>query len=195
VGLPWETEADVEEIPTLALDMRDAMVAASKERGTAGSIQAGVNGFVPKPWTPFQWAPFAGIKRVEERYKLVQKKLRGQPNITLATGSAHMDHIQAMLSMGDRRVGGFVELAAGMDGDWTAALKEIKRGGAGFDLPIRSPGDPLPWDIVDYGLRADYLEKDYHRAEKEMTIADCPPPGTKCLRCGSFAGVCAEERE
>lgn len=128
---------------------------------------------------------------MQGRFRLIRQGLRGQANITLATGSAHMDHIQAALSTGGRRMGSLAALAAKYDGDWVQAAKELSLPAA-FNY---SPGGPLPWDMVDYGLKDDYLEKDFRRAEKEMTIADCPPPGTACVRCGSFSGVCSLEGE
>ncbi|MDH5637970.1 MAG: radical SAM protein, partial [Nitrospinota bacterium] len=198
VGLPWETDEDVEEIPRLVLDIRQAMVGASAKRGNTGNILVGVNGFVPKPWTPFQWAPFAGVKVIAGKYKQVRARLRGAPNVKLTTGSAIIDYIQALLSMGDRRVGKLAQTAAEMDGDWAAAVKKLTRDkDPGFDPVLlspsgREPGEALPWDIVDYGMREDYLEKDYKKAAMGQTVADCPPPGHRCMRCGTFNGVCID---
>lgn len=198
VGLPWETDEDVEWIPRLVLDIRDTMVGASRARGTTGDILAGVNGFVPKPWTPFQWAPFAGVETIAAKYKLVRARLRGAPNVKLTTGSAIHDYIQSILSIGDRRAGELVHMAARMEGDWPAALKKMTRDReSGFDPAgiVRSggaPGDVLPWDGVDYGMKEDYLAKEYDRALRGVTVADCPPPGVKCQRCGAFAGVCMD---
>ncbi|MDH5510733.1 MAG: B12-binding domain-containing radical SAM protein [Nitrospinota bacterium] len=198
VGLPWERDEDVEEIPRLVLDIRQAMVAASSKRGTTGNILVGVNGFIPKPWTPFQWAPFAGVKVIADKYKLVRARLRGAPNVKLTTGSAIMDYIQAILSMGDRRAGKLARMAAEMEGDWSAALKKLTRDeDPGFDPVLlapggRAPGEALPWEVVDYGMKEEYLEKDYEKAAIGQTVENCPPPGHRCMRCGVFDGVCID---
>ncbi|MDH4184787.1 MAG: B12-binding domain-containing radical SAM protein [Nitrospinota bacterium] len=201
VGLPWELEQDVEAIAELTKKMRDAMVDASKERGTAGSINVSVNGFVPKPWTPFQWAPFAGVKAISDKFRIIRQGLKGQPNITLSTGSPNLDLVQAVLSVGDRRMGELAQAAAERDGDWISALRWLRsEEGGNFPaeavaLGAKTPGGPLPWDIVDYGLKEDYLEKEYKKAQLETITANCPPPGEKCLRCGVFTGVCADGKQ
>lgn len=197
VGLPGETDEDVDGIAELVKRIHEAMVDASRGRGTIGGITVGVNGFVPKPFTPFQWEPFAGVPAITEKMSRVRKGLRQTPHVKLQTSSGRYDYIQAVLSVGDRRVARLVELACDMGGDWKHALKELKTEALDPDfIAMRRKGrdELLPWSVIDYGLREDYLARDLARSAKGTVIAECPPPGADCQRCGVFEGVCVESK-
>lgn len=198
VGLPGETDEDVDGIAELVKRIHETMVDASRARGTVGGITVGVNGFVPKPFTPFQWEPFAGVSAITEKMNAIRQGLRRTPHVKLQTSSGRYDYIQAVLSLGDRRVAHLVELARDMDGDWKRAMKEMKAEGLDPDfIAMRRKGrdEVLPWSVIDYGLREDYLAKDLARSERGAVIAECPPPGADCRRCGVFEGVCVERGE
>ncbi|HEB71044.1 MAG TPA: radical SAM protein, partial [Nitrospirae bacterium] len=186
VGLPGEEQKDVEAIVELVESIREAMVNASKERGTVGKIRVGVNGFVPKPSTPFQWAPYAGIKQVGDKLKIVKSGLKKTPGVTVQTSSARYDYVQTLLSVGDRRVAEVVQIAYKHDGDWFKAIKETDIDCDYFVTRQKSVNEILPWSFIDHGLRDDYLSRDSERSEKGKIIAECPPPDEKCDRCGDF---------
>ncbi len=194
VGLPYETDEDVDAIVSLAGAIRDATLRGSKNRGSVGEIILSVNGFVPKPATPFQKEPFAGVKKIARKLERVRSGLKGAPNITLNTSSARYDYVQAFLSLGDRRAADYIERAYSLDGDWFRAFKKI--GSADTVTPDffvtrkKTEKEILPWSIVDHGLREGYLERDMRRCAKNRLVEECPPPGTECSRCGVFAGVC-----
>ncbi len=186
VGLPGEEQKDVEAIVELVESIREAMVNASKERGTVGKIRVGVNGFVPKPFTPFQWAPYAGIKQVGDKLKIVKSGLKKTPGVTVQTSSARYDYVQTLLSVGDRRVAEVVQIAYKHDGDWFKAIKETDIDCDYFVMRRKSVNEILPWSFIDHGLRDDYLSRDSERSEKGKIIAECPPPDEKFDRCGDF---------
>ncbi|VAX14787.1 FIG092679: Fe-S oxidoreductase [hydrothermal vent metagenome] len=186
VGLPGETQKDVEGIVELVESIQGAMVTASKERGTVGKIRVSVNGFVPKPFTPFQWEPYAGIKEVGDKLKIVKSGLKKTPGVTVQTSSARYDYVQTLLSVGDRRVAEVLQLAHKYDGDWFKAIKQTDIDCDFFVTRRKSVNEILPWSFIDHGLRDDYLSHDSERSEKGKVIAECPPPDEKCDRCGQF---------
>ena len=75
VGLPTETDEDLEEMIVLVERIKDRMLEAGKRFGRAGKIIPSLNGFVPKPNTPFQWEPICEEKELKRRLKFVSKKL------------------------------------------------------------------------------------------------------------------------
>jgi len=194
VGLPYETDEDVDAIVSLAGTIRDATLRGSKNRGSAGEIILSVNGFVPKPVTPFQREPFAGVKKISQKLGRIRSGIKGVPNITLNTSSARYDYVQAFLSMGDRRAADYVERAYSLGGDWSRAFREIGSvDGATpdfFATRKKTEKEISPWSIVDHGFHKGYLERDMRRCGKNIQVEECPPPGTGCSRCGVFPGVC-----
>lgn len=195
VGLPWETDEDVDGITTLVGAIKDEMSQEWKKRGKMSSITVGVDGFVPKANTPFQWKAFEGVKNVDRKIKKVVRALREVPNVTVHAGSARRSYIQAVLSMGDRRVGDILELAWRCEGDWSRAFRESAVDADFYAVRERNADEVLPWSVIDHGLRESYLGRDLERSAKGKTVAECPAPGTECHRCGEFYGVCAPEKD
>ncbi|MBI5814636.1 MAG: radical SAM protein [Nitrospinae bacterium] len=190
VGFPGETVEDVAQIASLAQAIRDEMISASKTRGTMGHISVGVDVFVPKPFTPFAREPFIGIAEADRRLKLVKKMFRALPGVSLQAGSARQSYVQALLSVGDRRVAEVIEKALEMDGDWFGAMRESPVDADFFATRRKGPDEILPWDMIDSGLYEGYLEKEMERRLDEKLTPECPPPGSQCQRCGAFDGVC-----
>src|SRR5437667_928812 len=81
VGLPTETDEDLEEMIVLVERIKDRMLEAGRRVGRAGKIIPSLNGFVPKPNTPFQWEPICEEKELKRRLKFVSKKLARLPNV------------------------------------------------------------------------------------------------------------------
>jgi radical SAM superfamily enzyme YgiQ (UPF0313 family) len=191
VGFPGETDDEALAIVDLTARIQERFVDASRSRGTVGRLTVGVDVFVPKPFTPFQWAPFVGAKIAQKRLAAVGKGLRKIANVTPMIGSAKAARFQAILSVGDRRIAPIIERAAA-DGDWKEAV-------AAGDIDVerlvereRSVDDLLPWGLLDHGLRPGYLEKEWRLFAKEKLTPECPLPGEPCRRCGSFIGVCVD---
>jgi radical SAM superfamily enzyme YgiQ (UPF0313 family) len=196
IGLPGETNEDVEAIVSLVKSAQEALVKGSRSRGTVGSIDIGVNCFVPKPNTPFEREPFENIKTLKAKLKVVNDGLGRVPNVNVSQSSPRLDYIQAMLSLGDESLAPFVEMAADMDGDVTEALRKFRETGADPDQLVyqRKRHDvELPWSFVDHGMRDDYLTSEMDRSVKGKTVKECPPPGVQCSRCGVYTGVCVDD--
>src|SRR5207237_3022777 len=124
VGLPTETDEDLEEMIVLAERIKDRMLEAGRRFGRAGKIIPSLNGFVPKPNTPFQWEPICEEKELKRRLKWVCKSLARIPNVEVRTMSARIAHDQALFSSGDRRVARVIEATARLNGDLNAAIRE-----------------------------------------------------------------------
>src|SRR3989442_11735327 len=88
VGLPTETDEDLEEMIVLVERIKDRMLEAGKRFGRAGKIIPSLNGFVPKPNTPFQWEPICEEKELKRRLKFVSKKLARIPNVEVRAMAA-----------------------------------------------------------------------------------------------------------
>ncbi|MDQ3821073.1 MAG: radical SAM protein, partial [Acidobacteriota bacterium] len=164
VGLPTETDEDLEEMVTLVERIKDRMLEAGKRFGRAGKIIPSLNGFVPKPNTPLQWDAICDEKELKRRLKWASKNLARIPNVEVRAMSARIAHEQALFSSGDRRVARVIESAARMGGDLNAALRETGIDPAFHTSRNRSYEEVLPWEIVDAGLGREFLQREHERA-------------------------------
>ncbi len=194
VGLPGETMEDVEGIVDLVKRVHGVMEPEWKKHGRAGEITVGVDGFVPKAFTPFQREPFEGVKPVAKKLSVVADGLRKTPNTVLQKGSARQAYTQALLSQGDRRLANLMELCLKLDGDWSAALRETTLDADHYVTRRKGMEEILPWSVIDDGLRENYLNREQELSQKGKVTPECPPPNRECLRCGVFEGVCSTTR-
>src|SRR5918998_3021372 len=125
-GLPTETDEDLEAMVELVERIKDRMLEAGKRFGRAGKIIPALNGFVPKPNTPFQWEPICEERELKRRLKWVSKQLAKIPNVEVRAMSARIAHEQALFSSGDRSVSRVIEAMAHNRGDLGAALRETE---------------------------------------------------------------------
>jgi len=182
-GLPTETDEDLEEMVTLVARIKDRMLEAGRRFGRAGKIIPALNGFVPKPNTPFQWEPICEERELKRRLKWLSKSLSRIPNVEVRVMSARVAHEQALFSSGDRRVGRVIESAARLRGDLQAALRETGVDADFHTARARAYDEILPWEIVDSGLGRPFLEREHERAQIARSTAPCPSVNT-CTRCG-----------
>ncbi len=183
VGLPTETDEDLQEMIVLVERIKDRMLEAGKRFGRAGKIIPSLNGFVPKPNTPFQWEPICAEKELKRRLKWVSKNLARIPNVEVRLMSARIAHEQALFSSGDRRVARVIEASARMGGNIDAAIRETGIDAAFHTSRARSHDEILPWEIVDAGLGRPFMEREHERAHEARSTAPCPSVN-QCTRCG-----------
>ncbi len=183
VGLPTETDEDLDEMVVLVERIKDRMLEAGKRFGRAGKIIPSLNGLVPKPNTPFQWEPICDEKELKRRLKYVSKKLARIPNVEVRAMSARIAHEQALLSSGDRRIAKVIEATARLNGDLHAAIRETGIDPAFHTSRTRSHDEILPWEIVDAGLGRPFMEREHERAHEAQSTAPCPSVN-QCTRCG-----------
>ncbi len=182
-GLPTEEEEDVLGMARLALRIRDeVMMRYARERGRMGRITLSVNPFVPKPWTPFQWAPMCGEKGLKEKRRLLEKALRPR-GVDVDFLSPREAALQSLLSRGDRRVADLLETAArDFRGDLRKALPRWPHDPAWFagrEVPVE---DRLPWDFLDQGLEKSFLAREYRRGVGAKITPRCAV--VTCRACG-----------
>lgn len=183
VGLPTETEEDLEEMVKLVERIKDRMLEAGRTFGRAGKIIPSLNGFVPKPNTPFQWEPICNEKELKRRLKFVSKKLARIPNVEVRAMSSRIAHEQALFSSGDRRVAPAIEAAARLHGDLNAAIRETRIDAHFHTSRRRSYDEILPWEIVDSGISREFMQREDERAHDARSTAPCPSVN-QCTRCG-----------
>jgi radical SAM superfamily enzyme YgiQ (UPF0313 family) len=183
VGLPTEADEDLEEMIVLVERIKDRMLEAGRPLGRAGKIIPSLNGFVPKPNTPFQWEAICEEKELKRRLKWVSKNLARIPNVEVRAMSARIAHEQALFSNGDRQTARIIERAARLDGDLQAALRETGIDPAFYTSRARSYTERLPWEIVDAGLSRSFMQQEHERAQIARSTAPCPSV-SQCTRCG-----------
>src|SRR6266404_4938169 len=183
VGLPTETDEDLDEMFALVERIKNRMLEAGKKFGRAGKIIPSLNGFVPKPNTPFQWEPICEEKELKRRLKFVSKKLARIPNVEVRAMSARIAHEQALFSSGDRRVARVIEATARLNGDLNAAIRETQIEPHFHTSRRRGYDEFLPWDIVDSGISREFMQQEDERAHEARSTAPCPSVN-QCTRCG-----------
>ena len=182
IGLPWETTDDIEAIVSLCIRIKEQFLAASRENRRIGSITVSVNPFVPKPATPFQWAPMDDIRSLNGKIKQIRLGLKKVANVRVQAESPRRALVQALLSRGDRRVAELLVQAFRNQGNWSKTIKESDLDIEFFVRRDRPMDELLPWDIIDHGIRKSFLVSEYERARREQASPDCPM--RSCDRCG-----------
>src|SRR5436853_2008902 len=144
VGLPTETDEDLDEMFALVERIKNRMLEAGKKFGRAGKIIPSLNGFVPKPNTPLQWDAICDEKELTRRIRYVCKGLSRIPNVDVRFMSARIAHEQALFSSGDRTVAKVIDHAARIDGDIARALRDTGTNAAFHTSRDRSYDEFLP---------------------------------------------------
>ncbi len=183
VGLPTETQEDLEEMLVLVERVKDRMLEAGKKFGFAGKIIPSLNGFVPKPNTPLHWDAICDEKELKNRLKWVSKNLARIPNVEVRAMSARIAHEQALFSSGDRTISKVIETAARLKGNLKEALRVTGIDPAFHTSRNREYGEFLPWSIVDSGLSFDFLKTEHEKAHEALSSKPCPAV-EKCTTCG-----------
>jgi len=138
--------------------------------------EASVSVFVPKPYTPFQWAPFEPLNTLKAKEKMVKKLLKTR--IT-----AKKAWIQCIIAMGDERIGQIIKKVRSTQyTQWVRALSQ-----EGIDPQAYTKAErETPWmRVVDTGVKEKYLRKEW---EKALSGETTPPCHEKCTRCGICVG-------
>lgn len=183
VGLPTETQEDLDEMFVLVERIKDRMLEAGKKFGRAGKIIPSLNGFVPKPNTPLQWDAICDERELKRKIKYVCKGLSRIPNVDVRFMSARIAHEQALFSSGDRRIAKVIDRAAALNGDLDRAIRESGIDAAFHTSRDRSYDEFLPWSIVDTGLSFEFLKTEHEKARASQSSLPCPAV-EKCTTCG-----------
>ena len=210
LGLPTETEEDMKGIAHLAEAIAKRYYEIPKEqRHGKCQIVVSTSFFVPKPFTPFQWASMFRKEDYLDKAKIVKEEIKAQLNqksIKYNYHEADVTVLEGILARGDRRVADVLE-ATYRKGAIFDAWSEYFRKDAweeafaetGIDVSFyacreRSTDEILPWDFLDIGVTKKFLIREWERAQKETVTPNCK---MQCSGCGakSFGGgVCYENQ-
>jgi len=181
VGLPWETDEDLQAISSLA-------ERAASGGGRRWEVTAALSPFVPKPHTPFQWAPQQPPEEVRRRIRLVRSGCR---RAKVSWNDPDTARLEAAIALGGADFAQVLETAFRM-GAVNDAWNDLFRRDVWFSLlppgpvPPPVPGDELPWSVVDTGVREDWLMEEFRRAGACEPTPDCREAG--CTGCGVCDG-------
>jgi hypothetical protein len=157
----------VEAIPDLAQRMLERLRVPDARGRPFGRLTLSISSFVPKPWTPFQWAPFDGVVSLQDKLEVVKRGVRRFANVRVLHENPREASLQALLARGDRRVADFLEQAARLDGDWRRALREWEGNADFYTTRERSVEERLPWDHFEVGVKKAGLIREWERARTE----------------------------
>ena len=167
IGQPTETAEDVAAIPDLARRMLERLRVLDPGGRPFGKLTLSISSFVPKPWTPFQWAPFDGAASLSDKLDVIKRGVRAFSNVRVLHENPREAALQALLARGDRRVGDFLEAAARLDGDWRRALRDWDGDAEFYTTRVRGVDERLPWDHFDVGVKKAGLVREWERARAE----------------------------
>ena len=208
LGLPTETEEDMKGIAHLAEEVAKKYYEIPKEeRHGRCQIVVSTSFFVPKPFTPFQWATMCRKEEYLEKAKIVKAEIRAQLNqksIKYNYHEADVTVLEGILARGDRKICDVLERVyrKGAIFDawseyfrydlWMEAFEELGMDPEFYTLRERSFEELLPWDFINAGVSRKFLEKEWERAMKGEVTPNCR---MKCSGCGAGTykgGVCVE---
>jgi radical SAM superfamily enzyme YgiQ (UPF0313 family) len=181
LGLPFETDEDAQLIVDLVDKIRRTVRPFGRSRGYLGHIIVSISTFVPKAWTPMQWAGATNNSVLKRRRQILKKGFRNVPNVRLHLDSLREANFQTILSRGDRRFAPVLETVSLKGISWNKALKEV---GLSVDMYYRTMDSdmPFPWEIVGHRVRRKYLWEEWNKASKAKETPFCTPQ--ICDKCG-----------
>lgn len=193
IGLPYETTEDVVGIADLAQKVVDEYFNVPKhirKRGLRVTVSTSI--LVPKPFTPFQWAPMNQMPEVKEKISALRNSIKSKA-INYNWHESPLSYLEAVFARGDRRLCDVLikafEKGARFDGwneyfnyeTWQEALEECNVDGDFYAYRERSYDEILPWDFIDIGVSKRYLISENEKAKELILTPDCRE---KCTGCG-----------
>lgn len=208
LGLPTEEEEDMKEIAALSNRVAQRYYEIPKEcRHGRCQITASTSFFVPKPFTPFQWASMCTAEEYVRRASIVKHAFSEQLNrksLKYNWHDAEVTVLEGVFARGDRRVGQVIEEAYRLGclfDSWTEAfhnepwMKAFENTGidpAFYTLRTRGKEELFPWDFIEIGVSKEFLKKEWDRAMEGIVTPNCRQ---QCSGCGAAVfqgGVCYE---
>ena len=189
IGLPTERDDDIEAIADLTLKT----LSVGRRLNRKAKVNTGVSTFVPKPFTPFQWAQQIGPEETERRQAILGNRFYRERAVKFGRHESGTTFLEGLVSRADRRAGDLIEAAfrqgARFEGwdehldmaAWMRAIEEV-----GYDvedaLRERDVDERLPWDHIDILIPKSWFQEDWKRATELKHAEDCRH--SKCHRCG-----------
>ena len=210
LGQPTETEEDIKGIAHLAekIAMNYYSMDAEYRHGRI-SVGASASFFVPKPFTPFQWAPMCKAEEYMRRAHLVNDEFKEQLNrksLKYNWHDAEVTVLEGIMARGDRKISKAIEEAYRLGclfDSWTESfhnelwMQAFENTGVDIDfynLRERGEDELFPWDFIDIGVTRKFLRREWDRAMEEKVTPNCR---MQCSGCGAAkyqGGVCVESK-
>jgi radical SAM family uncharacterized protein len=193
-GLPTETDEDTIGVAELG---KQVVEIGRKYHGGA-SVTLSLGGFVPKPFTPFQWFGQNTVAELQRKVNLVRDAVRKNKGVQLKWHDPKATLAEGIASRGDRRLGAVIESVWRRGGvfqewsehfelsRWEAAMAEHGLSMDWYAYRHRTEDEVLPWDHLSAGLHKDFLWQDWRDALDELGLPDCR--WTPCYDCGACTG-------
>lgn len=204
MGLPTETDEDIEGISDLATLVADQYFAVPKEKRAKGlRITVSTSCFVPKPFTPFQWEPMDTMESLERKQEILQKKIRSR-SIKYNWHDADVSYLEAVFARGDRKLNKamleahkqgikFDSWAEFFDFEkWMEIFKKCDIDPDFYATRKREYDEVLPWDHISVGVSKNFMINESKKAHSEVTTPQCRE---KCSGCGANkfgGGICGD---
>ena len=197
-GLPSETDEDTLGIGELARNC----VKMGREHTRNPSVTVSVGGFVPKPFTPFQWFGQNTAEELRRKINLLRDDTRRSNGVQVKWHDPKATLVEGLMARGDRRLGPVIEevwRSGGTFQEWSERfdldlwISTMARHGLDPDWYVhrhRTEDEVLPWDHLSAGLHKDFLWQDWRDALAEVGLPDCR--WTPCYDCGACTGYSLE---
>lgn len=193
IGLPTETDEDLDGIVNLTYKVVDLGRSILGDRVGRLKVTVSASTFVPKAHTPFQWVPQDSIEILKEKQQYLSRKLKHR-RIVFNWHDANLSFIEAVFARGGRRVGDVLEhawqLGCKFDswsdqfkfGKWMQAFTENGLDPAFYANRPFNLDEVLPWDHIDSGVSKEFLTTEFKKAFEQHITSDCRYE--KCSACG-----------
>ena len=208
LGLPTETEEDMKEIARLSDRVARRYYEIPKEqRHGKCQITASSSFFVPKPFTPFQWASMCTAEEYMQKASVVKNEFQEQLNrksLKYNWHDAQVTVLEGVMARGDRRISRVIEEAYRLgclfdswtesfhNDLWMQAFENTGTDIAFYNLRKREKDELFPWDFIDIGVSRKFLYREWERTMAEEVTPNCR---VQCSGCGAAkygGGVCFE---
>ena len=210
LGLPTETEEDMQEIARLSdrVARRYYEIPKDQRHGKC-QITASSSFFVPKPFTPFQWASMYTAEEYDRRAHIVNEEFREQLNrksLKYNWHDAQVTVLEGVMARGDRRVGAVIEEAYRLgclfdswtesfrNDLWMEAFRNTDVDISFYNQRERGKDEIFPWDFIDIGVSRSFLYREWERALNETVTPNCREKCSGCGAAGFGGGVCYESK-
>lgn len=211
LGLPFETEADIRGIAELCNKIAAEFYETVPKEKRNGRVQivASTSFFIPKPFTPFQWAPQCTKEQFLEKAYLTRTAITEQLNqksIKYNWHEADVSVLESVMARGDRKLNKAILKAyeRGCIYDawseyyqhdvWLSVFEECGIDPDFYTTRPRTDDEIFPWDFLDCGVSKEFLLREWHHAQEETVTPNCK---MQCNACGAakyHTGICVEKR-
>ncbi len=211
LGLPTETKEDMEGIALLAEKVAEAFYdeVPKEKRSSKVQVTASSSFFVPKPFTPFQWAKMCTQEEFLQRAYIVKdkfKEMKNKKSLKYSYHDADVTILEGVLARGDRKISKVIERAyqkGALYDSWTEHFKNeiwmqaFEDCGISIDFYTtreRTLDEIFPWDFIDAGVTKEFLMREWQNAISEKVTPNCRQ---RCSGCGARVfkgGVCFEDQ-